>query len=104
MLNRKSGLTACGAAIVLVVMAASVEAWGTARHTTYLTFNRPFALPGVAFPAGTYIFELSDSSVALDLVRVLSRDRSRVYLTAFTRLVERPKGLARLYQRVRTWA
>ena len=93
MFNRRSALTAFGAAVIVVLMAAAVEAWGTANRTTYLTFNTPFGLLGVALPPGTYIFELADSNVAHDLVRVLSRDRSQVYLTAYTRLVKRPRGL-----------
>jgi hypothetical protein len=92
MLNRKSAVRAFGAAVVVAVMAVSVEG-GSTNYTSYLTFNTPFALPGIAFPPGTYIFELPDPTVAPDLVRVMSRDRSEVYLTAFTRLVDRPRGL-----------
>ena len=91
MLNRRSMLTVCGAAIFAVVLVGSVEAWGNARRTNYLTFNTPFALPGVALPPGTYIFELADPDVS-DVVRVLSRDRSQVYLTAFTHTFELPRG------------
>jgi hypothetical protein len=94
MVNRKSVLTACGAAIVALVMAASVDAWGrgNASRTNYLTFSRPVALPGVTLGRGTYIFELADPHV-LDVVQVLSRDRSRVYFMAFTRLIQRPADM-----------
>jgi hypothetical protein len=61
----------------------------------YLTFNHPVALPGVALGSGTYIFELADSDNAWDVVRVLSRDRSRVYYTGFTHLIDRPAGMRR---------
>ena len=74
-------------------IAASVTATG-ALHTNYLTFSAPFALPGVALPAGTYIFEVPIANSALDVVRVTSRDGRQVYLTAFTRTVERPVGRA----------
>jgi hypothetical protein len=84
-------------AIVLVVVAVAALAGAvaegmptTSTRTTYLTFSGPFRLPGVTLPAGTYIFERVDSQSRIDLVRVLARDRSRVYLTAFTNLVERP--------------
>jgi hypothetical protein len=92
MFNRTM-ITAGGAAILVLVMAGSMHAWGTAAQTTYLTFNAPFALPGTALPPGTYIFELADPINARDVVRVLSRDRSRLYLTAFTHRIERPRGL-----------
>lgn len=92
MLNRRSVLTACGAAILVLAMAVSVNAWGTARRTMHLTFSAPFALPGVSLPAGTYIFERADVATR-DVVRVSSRDRSHVYLTVFTTLISRPKNL-----------
>jgi hypothetical protein len=47
----------------------------------------------VALRAGTYIFELADPVGAWDLVRVSSRDRRVVYLTTFTRVVDRPNDL-----------
>ena len=80
-------------AVVAVAALAGAVAEGmptTPNRTTYLTFSGPFRLPGVTLPAGTYIFERADSQSRIDLVRVLSRDRSKVYLTAFTNLVERP--------------
>ena len=93
MFNRRSVVTTCGAAILTLVMAASVDAWMNARRTTYLTFSRSVALPGVTLGRGTYIFELADSNSHVDLVRVLSRDRSQVYLTAFTNMITRPTNL-----------
>jgi hypothetical protein len=91
MMTRRLALAACGV-LLGVTMAGSADAWGTARQTTYLTFSGPFALPGVSLPAGTYIFERADASTP-DIIRVLSRNRDRVYLTAFTRPITRPKGL-----------
>jgi hypothetical protein len=93
MLNRKLAFAACAAGTALAVMAISLEGGSNPEHTTYLTFNTPFALPGIGLPPGTYVFELVTPGVRTDLVRVLSRDRSQVHLTAFTRLVERPEGL-----------
>jgi hypothetical protein len=93
MFNRRAVVTACGAAILTLVMAALVDASINARRTTYLTFSGPVALPGVTLGRGTYIFELADSTSRLDLVRVLSRDRSQVYLTAFTNMIARPSHL-----------
>jgi hypothetical protein len=94
MFNRKSVAAACGAAILGLVMAAPSNALITnPSRTTYLTFSGPVALPGVTLGAGAYIFELADSNVSRDIVRVRSRDRSRVYWMGFTRLTQRPAGL-----------
>jgi hypothetical protein len=62
-------------------------------HMAYLTFNRPVALPGVSLAPGTYIFELAAPIEDHSLVRVSSRDRKKVYLTAFTNAVERPNNV-----------
>ena len=59
----------------------------------YVKFTRPVALPGVALGAGTYVFELPDPIDAWNVVRITSQDRHTVYLTTFTRVVERPRGL-----------
>jgi ABC-type Fe3+ transport system permease subunit len=59
----------------------------------FVKFTRPVALPGVALGAGTYVFELPDPIDAWNVVRVTSQDRRKVYLTAFTRIVDRPRGL-----------
>jgi hypothetical protein len=60
------------------------------NRTTYLTFSRSFALPGVTLPAGRYTFELpaNDASV----VRVSRRDGSGVFM-GFTHIVDRPRGV-----------
>jgi hypothetical protein len=77
-------LAACGVALVLS-LAAPVELQAqTWRRTTYLTFNQPVMLPGVTLPAGTYLFELVDSSSAAHVVRVTSADRSHHYAMFMT--------------------
>jgi hypothetical protein len=82
----------CGAALLGLVVASPDGAAATApRQTTYLTFSGPVSLPGVTLPGGTYTFELIP--LRPDMVRVLSRDRSQVYFTGFTRQVPRPAGL-----------
>ena len=93
MVNRKWVLTAFGAAILGLAVAASGEAWGTANRTNHLTLSGSFALPGITLPAGAYTFELADSSLSLDIVRVVSRDRSKVHYTGFTNQVRRPANL-----------
>jgi hypothetical protein len=90
MLKSKLVLVSCVAIVagLLAVRAAS----GSIPHTNYLTFNAPFALPGVSLPAGTYVFDVIATG-SHDVVRVTSRDGSRTYLTAFTTRVQRPVGL-----------
>ena len=88
----KSRLVLLASVVILSLgITASVHATG-ALHTNYLTFSAPVALPGVALPAGTYIFEVVIPGSA-DVVRVTSRDGAHVYVTAFTRRVDRPAGL-----------
>jgi hypothetical protein len=45
----------------------------------------------VTLPAGTYTFETAPG--LLDIVRVLSKDRSKVYYMGFTRSVQRPRNM-----------
>jgi hypothetical protein len=81
------------ALIVLSMATTSIGASTQAKHTMYVTFDRPVSLPGVTLRSGTYIFEAPTPDSDHDLVRVLSRDRSKVYLTTFTRAVDRPAGM-----------
>ena len=60
----------------------------------YLTFDRAVAVPGAELAPGAYIFERLNPATGGDIVRVSSRDRSRVYFSAFTRRIDRPAGLA----------
>lgn len=76
----------------LVVVAGSSTAGNMSPHTNYITFSRAVALPGVELAAGTYIFETPTNAMSNSIVRVSSRDRQKVYLTAFTRQVNRPNS------------
>jgi hypothetical protein len=71
----------------------STGAHPNAKHTMYVTFSGPVALPGVSLGTGTYIFEVPEANGDHSLVRVLSRDRSIVFLTTFTLPVDRPAGM-----------
>ena len=88
-LTRKA--IAFGAALAIFTTSApGAAAFGRLpRKTMYLSFNVPVALPGVTLRSGTYIFEFADPSVP-DVVRVLSRDRSRIHYLGFTLPVTRP--------------
>jgi hypothetical protein len=86
---------AVGVLAVFIAATATPGAFvDNGSRTTYATFTRPVALPGVELKPGTYIFELAAPHTSLNLVRVSSRDRSKVFLMAYTMLVDRPAGLA----------
>jgi len=75
--------------VILGLLATASTGAINHRRTTYFTLSHAVQIPGVSLPAGIYVFE-TPSENTLNLVRVTSRDRSQVYLTAFTRIVERP--------------
>lgn len=79
---------------VAVATPALLRATTNPARTTYITFSGATALPGVALTPGTYVFELASPTGDTSIVRVSNRDRSRTYLTAFTRIVNRPSTLA----------
>jgi hypothetical protein len=88
----RNALRTIGGVVLIGVLAgSSTGAWiPDSKRTTYFSFPTSVALPGVALAPGTYIFELAAPDSARNLVRVMSRDHKRVYLTAFTNVVERP--------------
>jgi hypothetical protein len=86
-------ISALAAIVFGLTAATSIQASVESTRTQYLTFNRPVALPGVTLHSGTYIFEMPDPDASHDIVRVMSRDRKIVYLTAFTHQVDRPAGV-----------
>jgi hypothetical protein len=89
----KSRLVVVSSMLVLAgLLGAASVARGNVAHVNYLTFSAPVALPGITLPAGTYRFELAVPG-SYDVVRVMSGDSGHLYLTAFTKRVERPRGL-----------
>ncbi len=89
----KLKVAAVGGLFLAIVLACATSRASTAEHTMYLTFSGRVALPGVELPAGTYVFELAAPTSDMSLVRVLSRDRRKTYLLAFTNPVARPHNL-----------
>ena len=89
-------IVSAAALAALLVGAASqpTRAWSDADHREYLTFSAPVAVPGAVLPAGTYIFEVPSPSFSNTIVSIRSRDGRRVYLTQFTRVVNKPAGVA----------
>jgi hypothetical protein len=92
---RKPLVTALAVVLLGVATAVPTGARANATHTMYVTFSGPVALPGVTLGIGTYIFEIPEANGDHRLVRVSSKDRRIVYLTAFTAMVDRPEGLKR---------
>lgn len=86
---RRLALITCAAAVLGLAVATGDASPLTT--TNFLTFSGDVGLPGVTLSRGNYAFEVYDLNP--DIVRVLSRDRSRVYFTGFTRQVARPAGM-----------
>ena len=92
MLKSRFAAVSCAAVIAVVLAAASIAQGDIPPRLNYLTFSAPFALPGVALPAGSYVFEVIEPG-QYDVVQVKNRKSGHVYLTAFTRQISRPTGL-----------
>jgi hypothetical protein len=76
------GSIAAAAGALMLIVSASLARADEWNELTYLTFSAPVELPGVALPAGTYMFRhLEDNQ---RLVQVLSQDGQTVYGTFFT--------------------
>lgn len=94
MMKRNLAAVAFGVTMLATLGAGSPHAWLNERQTTYVTFGRSVSLPGVQLTPGAYIFELAAPGSGSGLVRVLSRDRRKVYTMQFTIGSQRPAGLA----------
>jgi hypothetical protein len=81
------------AAVTFSLAAGHGRAWGAVDHTNHLTFKHTMALPGVTLPAGVYTFEIANPESSARVVRVWSRDRSRLYFSDFANTVRRPATL-----------
>ena len=88
---RKIVYRSFGVAALVLLASSSTGAIGNAKRTTYFTFSKSVQLPGVALPAGRYIFEVVNPFASSDVVAVLSPDRSKVYLLRITNRIERPR-------------
>ena len=78
-LIRKVALVCMSAA--MVTMAVNAGAQGPANQDTYFTFSQAVELPKTTLPAGTYFFQLMDSSSNRHIVKVMSQDRTKLYAT-----------------------
>jgi len=83
---------AAGALLLGLAASAWSHGWNNPRHRDYITFTGSVALPGITLPAGTYRFEVPDVEMTSGIVSVSSHDGRKVYLTQFTRVIDRPYG------------
>ena len=86
---------ALGMVLGFVFAATAVEAWAPMNGLTYLTFNRPVALPGVTLGAGTYAFEIVNPMDGSDVVMVRDRARKQVLYSGLTNGVDRDLSASR---------
>jgi len=72
---------------VVFFIAALATAFGTPVKAdahdklTIFRFSQPVELPGVALPAGTYVFKLADTSGDRNIVQVFDKDQTHVLAT-----------------------
>jgi hypothetical protein len=88
MKSRICVLVSC-ALILLGAATDRVAATPPDKRTTF-TFSVPFAVPGAALPAGSYIFRLTDDRQGRDVVQVLGADNGTAYAMFHT--VRTPRG------------
>ena len=81
MFRVRSFLMPAVAAAVLAVLPATSARADTWNQLTYFTFSAPVEIPGVALPAGTYMFKLADTADHQNVIQVFSKDGSKVYAT-----------------------
>jgi len=88
-MKRITVVVSIAAAALFLLRTAPVRA-DESDELTYFTFSSPVELPGLALPAGTYIFEHPDIN-SVHVVQVLSQDGATVYGTFLTIPVNRTK-------------
>src|ERR1700675_3613311 len=77
------------AAIALAMTVLGFASAGSARADDYnketiLTFSQPFEIPGMALPAGIYMFKLADSLADRHLVQIFNEDGTKLLATVMT--------------------
>ena len=77
---------------LMLLLAATARGGAAAGRMAYLTFSAPVALPGVTLEAGTYIFQIPESTTGLSLVSVRESQDDRPCFLGFTQPIERPGG------------
>jgi len=70
-------------------LAPTVASAQPADKTTYFTFSGPVDMPGVALPAGKYVFRLANPDTSRNVIQVASADGKRVVGLFFSHPAER---------------
>jgi hypothetical protein len=89
MLIRRIVHTLCGVVLLGVLATTSTGAIPNACRTSHFTFKAAVGLPGMTLPAGSYVFEVMNPDTTADLVRIMNRERTKLYALRFTRTVTR---------------
>jgi LPXTG-motif cell wall-anchored protein len=76
----KTLLIALGLALLFGLLASPTRADQWNKQST-ITFNQPVEIPGKVLPAGTYIFQLVESSSIRNIVRIWNADKTEVLAT-----------------------
>jgi hypothetical protein len=74
--NKSIMASLCLLVLFMSVPNASAQRWD---HATKITINQPFAIPGMALPAGTYVMKLKDVSGTRTAVQILNADETKSY-------------------------
>jgi hypothetical protein len=75
---RRFLISACALAVLAGLAPATASAQ-PADKRTYFTFSGPVDMPGVALPAGRYVFRLANPDTSRNVVQVTSADGKRVF-------------------------
>jgi hypothetical protein len=90
MFARRIVHTLCGVVLLGVFATSSTGAFETAERTTHFTISGPVRLPGIVLTPGAYTFAVVNPFTGSDVVKVTSRDGSKVYAVRLTRSTYRP--------------
>jgi LPXTG-motif cell wall-anchored protein len=86
----KSRVVGCMCAVATIAgLAPTVASAQPADKTTYFTFSGPVDMPGVALPAGKYVFRLANPDTSRNVIQVASADGKRVVGLFFSHPAER---------------
>jgi LPXTG-motif cell wall-anchored protein len=78
-----------GAVAVIAGLMPTVASAQPADKTTYFTFSGPVDMPGVALPAGKYVFRLANPDTSRNVIQVASADGKRVVGLFFSHPAQR---------------
>lgn len=81
MMSFRGIAVACVTVALAAVPRSAGAQLGPRSQDTFFTFSQPVELPNATLPAGSYLFQLADSPSNRHIVRVMSRDRQKLFTT-----------------------